>query len=177
MTNNNAYEMPAPWGSITLIEDAGELAGIRPSLKKVNTPSAAPEAIAEVMQLLEDTLSVPQRTSEEVLEALSRTRTYRNLPDFTRRVLEVASAIAPGDWMTYSEVAGAVGSPGAARAVGQALALNPFPVLIACHRVCGSFERTTFDILKPETFRPQAYMGESSLAPVAQWLRLLDFSL
>lgn len=176
MTTSNVYVMPAPWGSIELFETSGELSALRPSLTAVQTPSSAPEHIAEIMQRLEAVLSVPQRTSEEVREELFRTTAYRRLPAFTRSVLELAADIEPGQWMTYSEVAAAVGSPAAARAVGQALAHNPFPVLIACHRVCSSFERSTFDILNPDTFRPQAYMGQASLAPVAQWLRLLDFS-
>ncbi len=37
--------------------------------------------------------------------------------------------------MTYAEVAMAVGSPRAARAVGQAMARNNAPLLIPCHRV------------------------------------------
>ena len=37
--------------------------------------------------------------------------------------------------MTYSGLAAAVGSPKAARAVGTALANNPFPIVIPCHRV------------------------------------------
>jgi O-6-methylguanine DNA methyltransferase len=40
--------------------------------------------------------------------------------------------------MTYSERAGAVGRPKAARAVGQAMANNPFALVIPCHRVVGS---------------------------------------
>ncbi len=45
--------------------------------------------------------------------------------------------------MTYGELAQAVGRPKAARAVGQVLARNPFPLLIPCHRVVGTGHRLT----------------------------------
>jgi O-6-methylguanine DNA methyltransferase len=54
---------------------------------------------------------------------------------FVRRVLEAVAAIAPGTTATYGEVAASIGAPSAARAVGQAVAANPVPIAIACHRV------------------------------------------
>ena len=57
------------------------------------------------------------------------------LPPFRRRVLEEVRTIPAGETLSYGEVAEAVGSPGAARAVGQALGRNPFPIVIPCHRV------------------------------------------
>ncbi len=56
-------------------------------------------------------------------------------PHFHRRVYDVARAIPPGRTLTYLEVAQALGEPGAARAVGQALGRNPFPIIVPCHRV------------------------------------------
>jgi len=43
--------------------------------------------------------------------------------------------IGPGETMTYGEVAQRLGEPAAARAVGQALARNPFAPIVPCHRV------------------------------------------
>jgi methylated-DNA-[protein]-cysteine S-methyltransferase len=57
------------------------------------------------------------------------------LPRFQRKVLEVVRTIPAGETVSYGEVAAAAGSPGAARAVGQALGRNPFPIAIPCHRV------------------------------------------
>jgi methylated-DNA-[protein]-cysteine S-methyltransferase len=57
------------------------------------------------------------------------------LPAFHRRVYEVARAIPRGRTLTYGEVARQMGEPRAARAVGQALGRNPFPVVVPCHRV------------------------------------------
>lgn len=177
MDNRNTYSMPAPWGGIILWEENGELARIWPTIDSIQEPSPAPQAIADVMQQLEAVLSVPQATPEELRETLFGTKAFRKLPEFTRRVLDIVSRIEPGQWMSYSQVAQTAGNPAAARAVGQALAHNPFPILIGCHRVCASAQLEGFDILKPETFRPQAYLGAPELAAVAQWLRLADFSL
>jgi methylated-DNA-[protein]-cysteine S-methyltransferase len=54
---------------------------------------------------------------------------------FQRRVFSVVQSIPRGKTMTYSEVAELAGSPGAARAVGQVMAANPFPIIVPCHRV------------------------------------------
>lgn len=54
---------------------------------------------------------------------------------FDRRVYEIARGIPPGATLSYGEIAALVGAPGAARAVGQALGHNPFPIVIPCHRV------------------------------------------
>ncbi len=59
----------------------------------------------------------------------------RGVPTFHRRVYEVARGIPPGATLSYGEVANRVGSPGAARAVGQALGRNPFAIIVPCHRV------------------------------------------
>ncbi len=57
---------------------------------------------------------------------------------FERRVLEELRRIPRGQVRTYREVARALGFPGAARAVGQACARNPLPLIIPCHRVVRS---------------------------------------
>ncbi len=56
---------------------------------------------------------------------------------FRGRVLAVVTAIPKGQVLTYQEVAQAVGSPGAARAVGSILKIN-FDPKIPCHRVIRS---------------------------------------
>jgi methylated-DNA-[protein]-cysteine S-methyltransferase len=58
------------------------------------------------------------------------------IPEFDRRVYEVARTIPPGSTMTYGEVAKTLGEePMRARDVGQALARNPFAPIVPCHRV------------------------------------------
>jgi methylated-DNA-[protein]-cysteine S-methyltransferase len=50
-------------------------------------------------------------------------------------VYEAARAIPPGSTLSYGDVAARLGEPGSARAVGQALGRNPFPLIVPCHRV------------------------------------------
>lgn len=58
------------------------------------------------------------------------------LPEFQRRALGRIRAIPPGRTSTYGEVALALGAgPAAARAVGGAMAANPIPLIVPCHRV------------------------------------------
>ena len=57
---------------------------------------------------------------------------------FQRSVLTVAARIPYGETRAYGWLAARVGSPGAARAVGQTMARNPVPIIIPCHRVVGS---------------------------------------
>jgi methylated-DNA-[protein]-cysteine S-methyltransferase len=58
--------------------------------------------------------------------------------DLQRRIYSAVCAIRPGETRSYAAVAIAAGRPGAARAVGAAMARNPFPPFIPCHRVVGS---------------------------------------
>jgi methylated-DNA-[protein]-cysteine S-methyltransferase len=60
---------------------------------------------------------------------------WRLTRGFRREVLAVTAAIPYGRTATYSEVAAQAGSPRAARAAGTALATNPLPILVPCHRV------------------------------------------
>ena len=57
---------------------------------------------------------------------------------FQRRVLQACRRIGYGERVSYSELARRLGRPGAARAVGNALAKNPVPLIIPCHRVIRS---------------------------------------
>ena len=57
------------------------------------------------------------------------------LTDFSTKVLKQTCKIPRGKVATYSGIAAKIGAPRAARAVGKALANNPFPIVIPCHRV------------------------------------------
>ena len=63
--------------------------------------------------------------------------------DFQRRVWEATRRIPRGQTRTYGQIARQVGSPGAGRAVGQAMAHNPWPPIVPCHRVVGHDGRLT----------------------------------
>jgi O-6-methylguanine DNA methyltransferase len=59
----------------------------------------------------------------------------RGLPAFDARVYEAVRGVPPGETVTYGEVAVIIGSPGAARAVGNALSRCPLFPAVPCHRV------------------------------------------
>ncbi len=59
----------------------------------------------------------------------------REIDDFRRAVYAAAREIPPGATRSYGEVARAIGRPDGARDVGVALARNPCPILVPCHRV------------------------------------------
>ena len=59
-------------------------------------------------------------------------------PEFFQRARRACRSIPAGETRTYAWLAGEAGSPRAARGAGQAMARNPVPLLVPCHRVVGS---------------------------------------
>jgi methylated-DNA-[protein]-cysteine S-methyltransferase len=62
----------------------------------------------------------------------------RQLTGFQRQVLDTTASIPPGEVRPYGWVAREMGNDKAVRAVGSALARNPVPIAIPCHRVVRS---------------------------------------
>lgn len=54
---------------------------------------------------------------------------------FNLRVYRLAQAIPRGETRTYGEIAAGLGASGAVHSVAQALARNPFVIIVPCHRV------------------------------------------
>ena len=54
---------------------------------------------------------------------------------FQWKVYEAIQTITPGTTVTYSEIAEEIGNPRATRAVANACASNPVPIIIPCHRI------------------------------------------
>jgi methylated-DNA-[protein]-cysteine S-methyltransferase len=59
----------------------------------------------------------------------------RGIEEWRRAVYAATCEIPAGTTRSYGEVARAIGRPDGARDVGAALARNPFPVIVPCHRV------------------------------------------
>lgn len=57
---------------------------------------------------------------------------------FERRLYQALRAVGAGETVTYGELAREIGEPGAAQAVGRAMARNPFAPVVPCHRVLGA---------------------------------------
>jgi O-6-methylguanine DNA methyltransferase len=83
----------------------------------------------------------PARLAAALEKALAEGRTGRlpldpaGLSPFQEAVLRKAAEIPPGEVRPYGWVAAEIGHPGSQRAVGNALAANPVPLVVPCHRV------------------------------------------
>ncbi len=88
-------------------------------------PAYVGEAIAGIVALLDG----------ERRDLRSVALDERSLEEFQRRVYGATREIGPGETAGYGEIAKAIGAPEEARAVGAALARNPFPIVVPCHRV------------------------------------------
>lgn len=96
-----------------------------PGVSETPPPPAPAAAISRIVALL-----AGDRTDLKDIEL-----DMDGVPDFHRHVYEATRAIPPGQIRSYGDVASALGAPGAARAVGQALSRNPFAPIVPCHRV------------------------------------------
>lgn len=67
----------------------------------------------------------------------------RGYPEFYQKVWLACASIPKGETRTYGQIARQIGRPRAARAVGQALAKNPFAPRVPCHRVVGKSGQLT----------------------------------
>jgi methylated-DNA-[protein]-cysteine S-methyltransferase len=68
---------------------------------------------------------------------------WNRVSAFQRVVYEAALRVKPGQTISYGQLADAVGHPSSPRAVGHALARNPWPLLVPCHRFIGADGRMT----------------------------------
>ena len=70
---------------------------------------------------------------------------HRSVDRFRRAVYAATRAVPPGATRSYGEIARAMGLAGtdAARAVGAALARNPTPIIVPCHRVVAADGKLT----------------------------------
>jgi O-6-methylguanine DNA methyltransferase len=77
------------------------------------------------------------------------------VPCFERSALEVAARIPYGEVRSYKWIAEQLGQSAAARAVGGAMAGNPVPIIVPCHRVVrsdGALGGYSFGLVRKETF-------------------------
>ena len=57
------------------------------------------------------------------------------VPEFNRRVYEIARTIPAGSTLSYGDIAAQLGDKTLSRTVGQALGSNPFAPIVPCHRI------------------------------------------
>jgi methylated-DNA-[protein]-cysteine S-methyltransferase len=135
--------VPSPFGTLAIVWQAlhGEV-----RVRQIHLP--APEAELErrlhqahgqvIQGTCESIASLAEQMGrflqgEDVLLSLD-SLDLGSCPPFARRVLLAEYAIPRGCVSSYGRIARHLGAPKAARAVGNALARNPFPIVIPCHR-------------------------------------------
>lgn len=96
-------------------------------------PGAREAAAPADVQRAIDAIAALLRGEEQDLRGISLD--MREVPALHRRVYEVARTIPPGRTLSYGEIAERLGDKQLARDVGQALAKNPFSIVVPCHRV------------------------------------------
>jgi len=109
-----------------LAEEARRLLGGR-----ADEAVQAPELFADLTERFKAYFSGERVNFPEKLDLSAAT-------PFRRAVWEKTRLIPYGETRSYIWVAGQIGKPEAARAVGQALGRNPLPVIVPCHRVVAS---------------------------------------
>lgn len=88
-----------------------------------------PEAIQETIQDIVRLLHGENVDLSRVILDMS------GVPGFSARVYDVARSVAAGGTISYGAIAERLGMPTEARAVGESLGKNPFPLIVPCHRV------------------------------------------
>jgi methylated-DNA-[protein]-cysteine S-methyltransferase len=99
---------------------------------KSSTVAKPPAWIGELASRLQSYAAGNDERFDDVLLDLS------HLSEFQRRVVRTCRRIGRGRVRTYGELASSAGSAGAARAVGNVMANNRYPIIVPCHRVVGS---------------------------------------
>jgi methylated-DNA-[protein]-cysteine S-methyltransferase len=125
-------EVTLLWHNGRLLRVAlGPLRGAPPqgcALREGGPPDAAGEELVRAFQSYFEGVPVRFKGIPELSHAT----------DFQRAVWRATEGIPHGQTRTYGWVAGQIGRPNAARAVGAALGQNPVPIVIPCHRVVGA---------------------------------------
>ena len=115
----NFFQLPESSSRLTEERIAGQAAKVESS------PTAVTRIVDRVQRHLRGELQDFRDVPVEL----------RGVPPFSLRVLNATREILTGETTSYGALATRLGSPGAARAVGQALGKNPIPLIIPCHRI------------------------------------------
>jgi methylated-DNA-[protein]-cysteine S-methyltransferase len=103
-----------------------------PNAEEAPPPGAVSQAILRIQALLK---GEADDLTDIVLDEAE-------VPQFNKRVYDIARRIGPGSTRTYGDIAKELGDPLLAREVGQALGRNPTPIIVPCHRVLAAGGKT-----------------------------------
>ena len=123
------------WGSLGIlgvqlpeareIETRRRLFQVYPDAREARPPLNAEIAIEGMVALLR---GEPADLSDVALD-------MTGIRGFNQRVYEFTRKIPRGETRTYGDIAKTLGASGAAHSVAQAIARNPFMIIVPCHRV------------------------------------------
>jgi methylated-DNA-[protein]-cysteine S-methyltransferase len=104
-----------------------------PDLERADPPSWVQDAIHSVTHFL---------AGSTTIDLASIPIDLKSVGGWEQSVYRAARDIPVGSTITYGMLAERLGDPGKARAVGQALGRNPWPIVIPCHRITAAGGRT-----------------------------------
>jgi methylated-DNA-[protein]-cysteine S-methyltransferase len=107
------------------IDTRRRLFQLYPDARELRAPENVGIAIEGIAALLRGEIS---DLSDVILD-------MTGIPVFSQRVYALARAIPRGETRTYAEIASALRASGAVHSVTQAIARNPFMIIVPCHRV------------------------------------------
>lgn len=129
--------MSSPVGPLLLEHDGAAVTGLRYWTTGAHPPAGTRDAPARGDRVGEEAV-------RQLREYFAGERREFDVPlapagtEFQRSVWSALRALPYGATCTYADLARDVGRPGGARAIGQANARNPIPIIVPCHRVTAS---------------------------------------
>ncbi|GHE71635.1 methylated-DNA--protein-cysteine methyltransferase [Streptomyces spiralis] len=126
----------SPYGPLTLVAEDGLLCGLYMTDQRHRPPEETFGACAATAAFDAAEEQLEAYFAGELKEFTLELRL--NGTPFQRRVWDQLRTIPYGETRTYGELADALGSPGASRAVGLANGKNPIGIIVPCHRVVGA---------------------------------------
>lgn len=124
----NTFEFESPMGRLYIGEERGFITDI--SFDELDWERRKTDLILKTMKQLEEYFN-NGRTEFDIPIKLNGT-------DFQNKVYDCIRETSYGSTISYGDIAIAIGSPRAYRAVGNALNKNPILIVIPCHRVVKS---------------------------------------
>ncbi|MGQ9759240.1 MAG: MGMT family protein [Candidatus Methanomethylicaceae archaeon] len=137
------FQLPAGWVAMAYTDDLRLIANSIPQQTPIES-KASLSASLRTRRIKDFAESPPDPfILGEVKSALTTGMhrlelSFDGIPRFYREVFNIARMIPYGRVVTYQMIAKALGRPRAQRAVGNAMRVNPFPIIVPCHRVIRS---------------------------------------
>ncbi|MHC4443142.1 MAG: methylated-DNA--[protein]-cysteine S-methyltransferase [Planctomycetota bacterium] len=131
--------IPTQFGSVGIVAGPQGLSNLILTKRKVNDARSYLQRLYPQAQFEKQLLPSLQRQLRDYFAGrpvrFQAKIDLSSLTTFQQQVLKTCAKIDYGKTISYGQLAQRIGKPKAARAVGGALARNPIPIVIPCHRV------------------------------------------